>query len=177
MTKLESVAQICSGLKNGSILERDVQKFLHCGVKNVVTAVYPDWVKKHLTQELETFISTGIANPQLWSHDKQKAGNDITDNDIFSFLLPDQKTYQAKKNDMIHKCVSLADIQFYEKYPELVPTNWRGKVVPAWKSVVLGDDDLHYVPCLDCTVAKPYVRWYGLVTDCFGYESAGLSAS
>ena len=136
----------------------------------VEQASYPGWVMKHFTSDLETEISTGIESPQLWLHDRQKAGKSITGNKIYAFLLPDQETYRAKEGDLIWQCVSLADIQFYEKYPHRIPLEWKGKLIYAWKSVVLDGYGYRDVPCLNCAVRRPCVRWFRL--DC-GWGDGG----
>jgi hypothetical protein len=143
-------------------------------VIEAVSAVYPDWVKKRLTPDLEAEASTGITNPQLWLHDRQRAGQHITGNEIYAFLLPDQETCQLQENDLICHCISLADIQFYEKYPYLIPSEWNGRWISAWKSVVLNNDGYRDVPCLRCDVGEPFVHWSGLGRGWRDYELACL---
>lgn len=142
-----------------------------------VYPTYPDWVVKHLTPGLEAKSSTGVRNFSLGLHEKQERGLRITGSEFFEFLLPDQKTYQARWNDPIHRCISLADIQFYEKYPHLIPPMCKGAWVYAWKSVVLDEGGCRVVSYLSCRGDRPYVGWYDLGYYWGDFEPAGLSAS
>ena len=142
-----------------------------------VYPVYPDGIVKHLTPDLEAKSSTGVRNFSLGLHEKQERGLQITGSEFFEFLLPDQKTYQARWNDPIHRCISLADIQFYEKYPHLIPPMCKGAWVYAWKSVVLDEGGCRVVSYLSCRGDRPYVGWYDLGYYWGDFEPAGLSAS
>lgn len=146
-------------------------------LSGVVHSTYPSWVVRHLTPELEAKSSSGVKNPGLGLHEKQEKQQTITGDEVFAFLLPDQKTYTARWSDPIHLCISLADIQCYEKYPHLIPLEWKRKLVYAWKSVVLNEYGGRIVPFLYCNVDRPYVDWYDLDGYWGGSEPAGLSAS
>lgn len=141
-------------------------------MEQVVKVVDPDWVTKHLTPCLEEGFSSGIVNPKLLLHKRQESGEQITGNEIFAWLLPDQDMYQVKEDDLINKCVELADIQFYEKYLHLISSEWKGKIVYAWKSVVLDDNGDRYVPFLDCNAYEPFVCWFNLDGGWDGSEPA-----
>ena len=122
-----------------------------------VYPTYPDWVVKHLTPGLEAKSSSGVRNPGLGLHEKQKKRKTITGAEIFAFLLPDQEMYQAQWHDPINHGISLADIQYYEKNKHRIPLEWKGNWVYAWKSVVLDEYGNRVVPYLACHVDRPYV--------------------
>lgn len=142
-----------------------------------VYPTYPCWAVRHLTPDLEAKSSSGVKNPGLGLHEKQEKQQTITGDEVFAFLLPDQKTYTARWSDPIHSCISLADIQYYEKYPHLIPLEWRRKLVYAWKSVVLSGGGYRFAPALYCCVDRPVVHWFHLAYYWDGHEPAGLSAS
>lgn len=121
---------------------------------------YPDWVKKRLTPQLEEVEPLVADASAFWFHPKQTSGNvRPTGHEVYAHLLPDQVTYQPKAGDLIHKCVSLRTLRYYEKNPTQIPQAWKGEWIYAWGSVVLDARGDLYVPCLSCRVDQPYVLW------------------
>lgn len=167
------------GTFEGTPYLRNMVASFHTALSEIslVYPVYPDWVVKHLTPELEAESSIGVKNLVLGLHEKQEKRQLITGDEIFKFLLPDQETYQAKWSDPIHRCISLADLQFYEKQPHLIPPMCEGEWVYAWKSVVLREGGRRVVPYLVCGIGRPCVDWCILGGNWGGHEPAGLSAS
>ncbi len=122
--------------------------------KDVVSAIYPDWVKSHLTSELETGKSTGVQKYRLEYHpsqigDKPRPTGPI----VYAWLI---------SNGWLSVCIELADLQWWEKHPNEIPEEFKGKLIYAWGSVVLNDFGDRCVPCLGCNGDKPFVDWYNL---------------
>jgi len=80
---------------------------------------------------------------------------------VLTHLLPDQETFLAQPDDLIHRCADISLLRKWEKNPALIPTHCLGKMVGAWKSVFVGPCDAVYLPCLRCLGdGDTYVDFY-----------------
>jgi hypothetical protein len=136
--------------------------------KDEVIAIYPDFVDKHLTPNLERGNSRGVKKYSLKCHLSQTAGKIISGHAIYAWLI---------ETNQLFLCIELADLQWWEQHPDEIPKEFIGKLVYAWGSVVLNDNGYRYVPCLSCNGDKPYVLWCSLGSDWRDFEPACLRAS
>ena len=134
--------------------------------RDEVIAIYPDWVKRHLTPNFETGKSTGVVNPTLVFHPKQIVGQPINGHAIYAWLL---------ERNQLPLCIELADLQWWEKHPNEIPEEFTGKFVYAWASAALDIDGRWCVPCLACRGSTPVVIWVSLDNDQENYELIFLS--
>jgi hypothetical protein len=104
---------------------------------------------------------------KLYLHPKQIAGERITGNGIYQHL---------KDTDMLKDCATVEDLEGYSSGKKVIPNEWKGKIIYAWKSV-RGDVGYLDVPYLNCYVDKPYVYWCYLGNSWSGDEPALLFAS
>ena len=127
---------------------------------------YPSWVREHLTPELE---ATGLRNPgevELWFDPRQKTGNPYpTGHEVYTAL---------KAANFLERSLSYGDLRFFEENPDQIPTEFRGKWIYGWASVVRSVDGGLNVPYLICNVDRPYVDWNWLVIQWSVREPAGL---
>jgi hypothetical protein len=71
--------------------------------------------------------------------------------EVYATLLPDQRSFVAKPENLIVRCASLTDLYFFNQYPSYIPLQWYGKCVYAWKSCFfVGEIRRAAVPYLDC---------------------------
>jgi hypothetical protein len=114
-----------------------------------------------------------LNNMKLYLHPKQiaGAGERITGNEIYQHL---------KDTDMLKDCATVEDLKGYSSGKKVIPNEWRGKIIYAWKSVRNADGYLD-VPYLHCYADKPYerfaVRWSYLDLSWYEHEPALLFAS
>lgn len=150
------------------ILLKQITKIIESVRTDVVVAVYPDWVKSHLTQNLETGKSVGVSNPRLVLHPKQTSRGSIDGHEIYAWLI---------ETNQLPLCIELADLLWWEQHSNEIPKKFRGKFVYAWKSVVLNDNGNRFVPYLCCDVGGLFVSWYNLDDDWSDDEITCLCAS
>ena len=129
-----------------------------------VEAVYPKWTRQ-LTPGLGTGRSTGVKNPRVWLENARQWAVVNSKRSIYAGLLQDQVDYFVAKGDPIRDCLELADVQFCERYSNHLPDGCRGKIVPAWKSVMVDGEGDRYVPVLCCLFHPPGVLWINLDDD------------
>ena len=123
-------------------------------VDHLVRPVYPDSVKKVVHPELENLGPTEFdANKlELWVQDGQKGNKAIQGHKIYEHL---------KENKMLEGCLGLRDLEEIQKKGiDFFRRFFRGKVVFAWKSVVLYHryNEL-YVPCLAEAIGMVLSDW------------------
>lgn len=150
--------QIVLGILDGTV------KFIVETVKS--TLKYPDWVRKHLTPELEATSLRDPGEVELWLDPRQSIGNPYpTGHEVYDAI---------KAANLFERSLSFGDLKFFEENPDQIPAEFRGKWIYGWASVVRGDDDNLHVPCLDCDAGRPCVSWDWLGLGWIDREPAGL---
>lgn len=127
-----------------------VGKFLRGLVPNPLE--YPSWVREHETPELE---STELRNPgevELWLDSRQEASPYPSGHEVYAAI---------KENDLLEQSLSFGDLKWYEENRGQIPSEFKGKLIWGWASVVRRSDGF-CVPCLDCRDDRPYVGWCNL---------------
>lgn len=132
------------------------------------TAQYPDYINRLLLPNLEVSVSNGIRIADVWTHENQSQGIEVSGLEVFACLLPDQETYKATPNDLIHKCASLADLLWYKANPHKIPQHLQLMRLYAFKSIGVEEDapidDNLWVPYIQCNSHNKYVNWTRLNT-------------
>lgn len=154
---------LLTDLRDGNIAEVNREEF-----RRILGLMlrYPDWVREHLTPELE---ATNLRDPgevELWLDPRQRTGN--------SYLTGHEVYEDLKKAGLLERSLSFGELKFLEKNPDRIPAEFRGKWVCGWASVVRRAGGNLNVPCLNCNVGQPCVDWYWLDGRRRDYEPAGL---
>ena len=129
---------------------------------------YPDWIKEHLTPELE---ATEVCDPgpvELWLDPRQQSSSYPNGHEVYETL---------KQKDLLTRSISFGHLKWYEEHLEQIPTEFQGKLIWGWASVVRRSDGFRRVPYLGCRGVRPYVRWCNLVYRWHDNEPAGLRIS
>ena len=156
-------------LFQGTVLEADIlqelRTFRQSDYRQAMTiAVYPDFVARHVTPQLEQGVSFGVSAPQLISHPGQSVFRNINGHDVYVWL---------SETGQLSASVELADLQWWLNHTDKIPGDFRGKLIYAWASVILGFDDCEYVPYFSYA-DKPYVDWCPLKAYLRDHEFACL---
>lgn len=130
-----------------------------------IVAVYPDWVESRLTPSLETGKSTGVKKYRLEYHPSQTA---INGHMMHVWLI---------ETNQLRQCVELADLQWWVQHPDEIPEEFKGGLICAYASAVLGDNGHRYAPYLNCNDDKLRVRWFDLDYHWLERKSAYLRTS
>jgi hypothetical protein len=154
---------------------------MNAGIAMQVSSVRRNGMSRMLTPDLENGFSEGdfLSTLTLLFMDEQQARGRISGDKIFERLLPDQKSYVASPNDLICKCLEVADLEWLRCHPQNIPELWREQhlCVYAWKSVTLLKNGRRSVPFLSLDRGEPYIHWHEITTDWFWYQPAGITST
>lgn len=126
---------------------------------------YPDWVAERLTPEHEVTELTNPGTVELWLDPRQKSSPYPTGHEVYEAV---------KENNLLERSLSYGHLKWFEENRDQIPSEFRGKLIYGWASVVHHSDGWLRVPYLYCFVDRPFVDWYGLGYGWDDHEPAGL---
>jgi hypothetical protein len=134
-------------------------------VNRSIQPSYPDWVKRVIHPELGQSGSPeyDLRSIQLWYHENQK----------YKSATGHQIYLELDGKNALNDCLELADLLAIKaKGFEVFCSQFIGKEVCAWKSVVQRSDGSLHVPCLNVSYSKVALYWRCLD----GYFKSGSPA-
>jgi len=133
------------------VLDQGIDAFVDALVSSVLE--YPNWVKEHLTPELETKTTRDPGTVELWLDSRQRAG--------YPYSTGHEVYDEIKSEGLLNRALSYGELKFYEQNPDKIPTEFKfkGAKICGWATVVRGVDGRLGVPCLNTNFLCIEWRW------------------
>jgi hypothetical protein len=122
-------------------------------------AIYPSDMEERILPEGELLYANGLHTPRILTISENKE-------DDFDFQTCSLEDVYARIQfaQVMQYCITLADIQHYEKYSDLIPKVWDGRRIYAWRSVIKTSGGPLKVAYLECGSSIPRVWWVPITT-------------
>lgn len=126
---------------------------------------YPDFVADRLTPKHEVTELTDPGEVELWLDPRQEKSPYPTGHEVYGAM---------KSQKHLERSLSYGHLKWYEENRDRIPSEFKGKLIYGWASVVRSSSDWLLVPCLYCRVDRPCVHWFSLDGRWGDHEPAGL---